>query len=267
MDLRERTVGRSPGRAHILPSVVEPAALSVRPGSAKLGQEIVKRDRHVLDEAHATVDHKLVDEAATWITAKIAVTLRLGAQAVGEYVLDRFFGTDPGLVQSRNPYKNASLRALAKKCGTPELPISRTWLTNAVGVAAMIRRLPSTARAFKELPPSYQESLLPLRDPNEVERMANEVASRDLTYRELRRVVAEERAKIPRKDSRGRPPTPVIIKFLGKLLKGFPSDRNRPAFTKADMEELDEDQRKFAVNSARLLQERLHDLVRKLRAS
>jgi hypothetical protein len=258
-------VGKSVGRTRFVPSVVEPTELTVRPVSARSGQEIGNRARLVVAEDHTTVDQTLVHEAAAWITAKIAVTLRRGAEEVGEYVLDRFFGADPMLSKSKNPYKNASLRALAQKCGTPELPISRTWLTNAVGVAVMIRRLPETARAFKELPPSYQESLLPLRDPNKVEKAANEVAARELSYRELRRFVAEERARVPKADSRGRPPMPVIVKTLGRGFKVFSFEGNKRAFSKADVDELDEEQRKAALASALTLIERLKDLVGKLK--
>ena len=54
------------------------------------------------------IDRKLVDEAATWITAELAATLNLGAQEVGEYVLDKFFHGDPEFAKSRNPHKNGS---------------------------------------------------------------------------------------------------------------------------------------------------------------
>jgi len=70
------------------------------------------------------------------------------------------FGNDPTLARSRNPHKNASFRALAEKCGTPDLPISKSWLNNAAGVASMLRQLPETAKAFKELLPSYQTARL-----------------------------------------------------------------------------------------------------------
>jgi len=85
--------------------------------------------------AVSVMDRKLVDEAARWITERVAATLKLGAQEVGEYLPDRFFRNDPTLARSRNPHKNASFRALAEKCGTPELPVSKSWLNNAVGVA------------------------------------------------------------------------------------------------------------------------------------
>jgi len=223
-----------------------------------------------LDSSNPTlrgvVDKELVDEAATWICAKVAATLKLGAQEVGEYVLDTFFRGDPDLAKSKNPRKDASFRALAEKCGTPELPVSKTWLNSAVGVALMIRQLPETARAFRELPPSYQETLLPLGDPTKVEKVAKQAVAKDLSFRELRQAVAEERAKMPRDDSRGgRPPTPVIVKTLTRSLKLFTLEGGRRSFMKAQVEELDDEQRKDALESAEGLIEKLKDLVSKLK--
>jgi len=214
----------------------------------------------------AVVDEKAVDKAAKWISEKVAATLKLGAQEVGEYVLDTFFGGDPNLAKSKNPFKHASFRALAEKCGTPELPVSKTWLSNAVGVALMIRQLPETAKAFKELPPSYQETLLPLGDPTTVEKVAKQAVAKDLSFRELRHAVAALRTKMPKDDSRGgRPPTPVIVKTLTRSLKLFTLEGGKRSFTKAQIEELDDEQRKDAIESAEGLIEKLKDLVSKLR--
>ncbi|MBN2559521.1 MAG: hypothetical protein JXQ75_01135 [Phycisphaerae bacterium] len=251
-----------------IPSIVRPTELSRRPDSSNSDLEKPgKTGRSVTAEKlkGTLVDTKLVDEAVGWISAKVAATLRRGAEDVGEYVLDMFFSSDPELAKSRNPQKNASYRALAERCATSELPVSKTWLNNAVGIAVMLRRLPGTARAFRQLPPSYQETLLPLRDPSRVEEVANKVSTKDLSYRELRKVVAEERAKTPKVDARGRPPTPAIVKALNRSLKSFAFEGNRRAFSKADVDALDEQERKRALKCAEGMIEQLRDLVRKLR--
>jgi hypothetical protein len=212
------------------------------------------------------VDEELVNQAARWISTKVAATLKLGAQEVGEYVLGTFFRGDPDHAKSKNPNKDASFRALAQKCGTPELPVSKTWLNNAVGVALIIRQLPDSATAFRELSPSYQETLLPLVDPTKVEKVAKQAVAKDLSFRELRQAVAEERAKIPKDDSRGgRPSTPVIVKTLGRSLRLFTLEVGKRSFTKAQVEELDDEQRKDALESAEELIEKLKDLVSKLK--
>jgi hypothetical protein len=258
----------------LMPHGLPPHELSERPDSSNLLRGDRRKARQVLsvgkpaaeDKASLVVlDEKAVDKAAKWISAKVAATLKLGAQEVGEYVLDTFFGGDPNLAKSKNPFKHASFRALAEKCGTPELPVSKTWLSNAVGVALMIRQLPETAKAFRELPPSYQETLLPLGDPTTVEKVAKEAVAKDLSFRELRHAVAAQRTKMPKDDSRkGRSPTPVIVKTLTRSLKLFTLEGGKRSFTKAQIEELDDEQRKDAIASAEGLIEKLKDLVSKL---
>lgn len=183
-----------------LPSVIDPLELSERSDSS--GDSPV-------------VEVELVRVAAAWITDRIASTLKRGAQEVGEYVLKTFFMDDPAFARSRDPQKNASFRVLAEKCGTPELPVSRTWLNNAVGIALVIRQLPKNARAFRLLPPSYQQTLLPLRDPIKVEMIAKHTATRELTFRQLRCLVAEERMK----EHHQRKPVPRILKILNRSAK------------------------------------------------
>ena len=266
--MRKSVAARSRDSRQFVPSIVRPTELAGRPDSSNLDLEKPSKTGHSVaaEKLRGTlVDKKLVDEAVGWIGAKVAATLRRGAEDVGNYVLDKFFGGDPELAKSKNPQKNASYRALTDRCGTSELPVSRTWLGNAVGVAVMLRRLPETARAFRQLPPSYQETLLPLRDPARIEEVADKVSTKDLSYRELRKVVAEERAKIPGVDSRGRPPTPVIAKTVNRALKLFSFEGNKRVFSKADVDALDEQERKRALKCAEGMIEQLKDLVRKLR--
>jgi len=210
-------------------------------------------------------DAELVEEAAAWIRGKVAETLKRGAEEIGGYLLDRFFHGDVEVVKSRNPHKNASFRALVEKCGTSDLPVSKTWLNNAVGIATMVRQLPQTATAFKQLPPSFQETLLPLGDPTKVEKVARQAVTKELSFRDLRDVVAEERAKIPKDDSKGRPRTPVIVKTLNRSLRVLTLEGGKRSFTKADVEELDEEQKKNARESVEFLMEKLKDLVAKLK--
>jgi hypothetical protein len=262
------TVARSAGPRGFVPSIVDPLALSERSDSGISEAENPSKARLVLAAGRGEqpgLDRKLVDEAAAWITAKIALTLRRGAEEVGEYVLDRFFSGDPELAKSRSSHKSASFRALAEKCGTPELPISKTWLNNAVGVAVMLRRLPESAQAFKRLPPSYQETLLPLRDPMKVEMVARQVAAKEMSFRELRAIVAQERAKAPKADSRGRPPIPIILKTLGRALKLFASGGGKRSFSRSEIEALDKQQRRAAKRSAEELAGRIRDLIRRLK--
>jgi hypothetical protein len=249
-----------------VPSIVQPLELSERSDSSKMAKQ-GSTDGDLAAERHslATVDWKQVEEAATWISAKIAVTLKRGAQEVGEYLLGKFFRNDCEFARSRTPHKSASFRALAEKCESPELPVSKTWLNNAVSVAALVRQLPDTAKAFKQLPPSFQETLLPLRDPAKVEKMARHAVAKHLTFRKLRQAVAEERAKLPKGAPRSRQAMPVVLKTLNDSLKLLTFAGGKRLFTKADLDGLDEEQRKEALESAEQIIERLDDLVQKLK--
>jgi len=214
----------------------------------------------------APLDEKLVEQAVTFIRKTLAETLYKGATTVGDYVLESFFDNDPARVRSKNPQKNASFRSLAEKCGTADLPISKSWLHNAVGVAVMRRLLPEGSTAFKQLPPSHQATLLPLREPAKVEKLATRAVDKKLSMRDLREIVDGEVAKAKEGETRGRRPTPVILKTLNRSLKIFTLEGGKRSFTKAMVEELDEEQTKNALKSAQGLMDRLKDLVEKLKA-
>lgn len=214
-----------------------------------------------------TIDKRLIDEAVDWIrdTALEGIKKTLGE--VGEYIIRKFFDDDVGLVRSKSPSKHASFRALAERCGSADFPVSKTWLNNAVGVAVMSRQLSSPKSAFRLLPPTLQETLLPLKDPDRVEKVAKKVIEGECTLREARKVVAQERAKLPKDEGRGRPPTPAIMKTLNRSLKLFMLEGGRRSFTRADVEDLDDDQREEAIKSAEALIERVRALVEKLRTA
>jgi hypothetical protein len=208
------------------------------------------------------VDEKLVQEAAKHIKKTIEDTLVRGATEVGSYLFEKFFNSDVERVRLQNPQKNASFRMLAEKCGTAELPVSKTWLSNAVGVAVIAKSLPSSA-SFRQLPPSHQTVLLPLREPKRVEAFAERAVSKDLSVRDLREVVQKEVAK-NKEEGRGRPPKPLIVKTLDRSLKLFTLDNGRKSFTKAQVNELSEDDAKHVRKSAEELMESLKKLLAEL---
>lgn len=213
-----------------------------------------------------TIEKKLVDEAVTWIRDTALEGIKKTLVEVGDYILKKFFNDDIDLARSKNPFKNASFRALAERCGTTDFPVSRTWLGSAVGVAMISRQLSSPKSAFRQLGPALQETLLPLKDPDRVEKVAQKVIEGEFTLREARKAVAQERAKTPKGDGRGRRPTPSIVKTLNRSLKLFTFEGGKRSFTKADVEELDEDQKKVAIKSAEALVDRVKTLVEKLKS-
>jgi hypothetical protein len=88
-------------------------------------------------DAEDAVEAEVVDEAVCRIRKILVDTVQRGAVEIGEYVFERFFAGDPGIVRSKNPRKKASFRLLAARCGTPDLPISCTWLNSAVDHATI----------------------------------------------------------------------------------------------------------------------------------
>lgn len=66
-------------------------------------------------------------------------------------------------------------------------------------------------------------------------------------------------------ESRGRAPTPVVVRTLNRSLKLFAFEAGKRSFTKADVEELDHEQRKNAIQSTEGLIEKLKDLLGKLK--
>jgi hypothetical protein len=268
-------VANAPAQTQPSPSIVHLVELSERSDSSPVavralgraqGQALIAgRTSLAYQPDLVPFDRERVDEAAAWIRVKVAATLRHGAEDVGEYVLDSFFSGDPELAKSRNPRKNASFRALADKCGTPELPVSKTWLNNAVGIAVMLRRLPEDGSAFRTLPWSYQETLLPLRDPRRVEMVAEQATKKELSFRELRKVVSTERSREPKLDNRGRPPVPPIIKTLNRSLTLLAIVRSERGISRSEIRALNARQRIAAMSSAKELIGKLNKLVRKLR--
>lgn len=215
------------------------------------------------EEQEEVVDEKLIEDSVVWIRETIAKTLYKGAMEVGGYIFDKFFDGDVEKVRQRDPKKNASFSKLVERCGTQDLPISKTWLYNAVSIVIIDRQLPKSAVAYRQLPFSHQEALVRLRDPEKVEKIAEVAYKQGLSVRDLREVVSEEIAK-EEKDPRGRKPKPVIIKTLSRSVKLFTLESGRRSFRKADIDELSDSERRTALKNAKDLITSLTSLVEKL---
>ncbi len=218
----------------------------------------------VVPEEEVKVDEELVEKAVKEIKSILAQTVIKGMIDVGAYVLKEFFNDDPELASSRNPLKNASYRSLVEKCETADMPVGKTWLNNAVGVAILTKALPEKAD-FNKLQQSKQTVLLPLHDPKKVEKVAARAVKQDLTVVELREVVRKEVEKARVKgEKRGRPPTPLIVKTLDRSLKLFTLESGRKSFTKAQVNELSDDDAKKVRESAEELMDSLKKLLAEL---
>jgi hypothetical protein len=209
------------------------------------------------------VDVQLVEDAVRHIRTVVASTVYKGAVDVGEFVLERFFGGDVDRVTSRSTRKSASFRSLAERCGTQELPISKTWLHSAVGVALMRRALPEGA-AFRLLPPSHQAILLAAREPVEIEKLAQRALAGKLSARELRRTVHVETPRRTRRASRSRHESAPVVEAMQAALALL--ERRQSWFTMACIEELSEESAAHALQVAKKVIAKLADVVDRLEA-
>ena len=216
----------------------------------------------------AKVDEKLVKEVVEHIHAILIKTLHKGLSEIGEYVFSKFFNSDPEMLHSKSHGKGVSFRSLLARCETLALPLRRSALHNAVGVAAMQHQITGKDVAYKQLPPSHQVALLPLRDPEKVEKAAKTALSKRLSVLQVKAAVKEETAKAPKdgdREKRGPKPKPLIVKTLDRSLSLFTLESGRRSFTKAHVEELNDEQAKTALKSAEGLVESLEKLIVKLR--
>ncbi len=217
----------------------------------------------LVGEIEAPVDERLVNATVTFIRKTLEETTRKGMLEVGAYLLKEFYDDNLEEVQSRNPKKRASVRRLGERCGTFELPVSKTWLNDALRLAMMTKALPATA-AFKRLPQSHQVALLPLRKPERAETVAKRVVDRvvekEFSVRELRGIVHDEVVK--NKGDLGRPNKPRIVKALDHSIRVFTLEAGkRRSFTKAEVADLSEEQADQARAQAEKLTKTLKELI------
>lgn len=214
------------------------------------------------DKIEVIVSDKLVEEAVDYINGIIKESVFTGAVKVGEYVLEKFYDNDVERVRSHNPKKDASFRKLADRC-EKDLLVSKTFLGGAVGVAVMCKLLPPGEKSYKDLPHSHQTALLPLREPKLVEEMAERAVKQEWPVRKLREQV-QKKVQASKVEGRGRPLKPLVVKTLDRSLKLFTLESGRKSFTKAQVNELSEDDAKHVREAAQELMESLKRLLTEL---
>jgi hypothetical protein len=127
----------------------------------------------MLPRSAELVDRELVERAVAHIRGELAKTVARGINEVGRYLLQTFYDDDPELYLSASPNKHASLRLLIERCESMDFPVSRTFLANALRMAAVSKDLPRAA-TFRRLPSSHQEISCDSRRP----RMSNALRPR-----------------------------------------------------------------------------------------
>lgn len=129
-----------------------------------------------------------------------------------------FYDDDPKLYFSSSARKHVSLNLLLERSGSLELPVSRTFLVNALRIAAISKDLPRSA-TFHRLPATHRIELLPLKTAANIERFASKAMASKLTVRKLRELIHEESQPGVLDLGRGRKRVPAILRKIEQCLR------------------------------------------------
>ncbi|MFC1858013.1 hypothetical protein ACFL9U_08280 [Thermodesulfobacteriota bacterium] len=138
----------------------------------------------------APVDERLVEDAVTFINAKIAENVFKGSLDIGEYVLKTFFNDDIEFACSKNRYKSISFRAL---CERRDLAVSYPTLIKMVRVAAQERFLIANRIMTDRLNYTHKRELIKLDNNAKKLSIARECINSSLSSRELVPLINEAR--------------------------------------------------------------------------
>jgi hypothetical protein len=162
----------------------------------------------------AEVDSALISKAVFEINRFYSAQGLETARAIGQYVIDTFFGGSLEVFHKRDG-GHLSFRALAKH---DDLRVSYSWLHNAVAVVEQWDLLPEDIRSA--LPFTHQKLLLPVKDTEVKVRLAREVVEKDMAKEALAKKIQKLRAK-EEGTKAGRPVLPTFVKGLTKLRKAI----------------------------------------------
>jgi hypothetical protein len=236
---------------------------------AKTKMAVVVRDAEeasehlpALPESAEKADRDLVDRAISHIRDVLSGTVSKGMEEVGQYLLREFYDDDPELYYSASPNKHASLRLLVERCESMDLPVGRTFLANALRMAAVSKGLPRGA-SFIRLPPSHRVELLRVRSPEIVERLAAKAVGSNLSVQKLRALVRKQEDRGAAKAKRGRRRTPAVLKAIEMCLRALrDEDTGRLLFRRSDIDEMTDEQRARGQAALESLEKRIADLSR-----
>lgn len=215
-----------------------------------------------LPAAAEKADKALVDRAISHIRDVVAKTVARGLDNVGSYLLREFYDDDPVLYLSSSPSKHASLSLLIQRCESLELPVSRTFLANALRMAVVTKQLPRAA-TFHKLPPSHRVELLRVRAPETLERLASKVVEGKLSVQKLRTLVQKEQEKGKDASGRGRKRSPEVLKAIEACLRVLRDEETgKLLFHRSDVTEMTDEQQAKADAALRSLEKRVADLRR-----
>jgi hypothetical protein len=174
-------------------------------------------------------------------------------------LLREFYDDDPELYRSTSPMKHASLSLLIERCESLELPVSRTFLANALRVAAVQKQLPRGAM-FRSLPPSHRVELVRVGEPDKIERLASKAIGGRLSVQKLRTLVQREQDKA-KGAQRGRKRSPEVLKAIERCLRALRDEESgKLLFQRSDVSGLTDEQQAKALAALSSLAQRVAEL-------
>lgn len=160
-----------------------------------------------------SVDAELLDKAVAVIN-RIYVSKGLEtARAIGNYVVEAFFGGDLESFGQRQK-KHVTFRALAER---EDLHVAYNTIWYSVAVLDQLRLLPEDVA--EALPLSHHKLLLPVADADVKAKLAAKAVEEKLSSREFAEVVKAARVAQSGKPRGGRPPLPAVVKGIRRLQK------------------------------------------------
>jgi hypothetical protein len=218
----------------------------------------------VLPASAEKADKALVERAVAHVREVVATTIARGLDEIGTYLLRVFYDDEPALYYTASPNKHASLNLLVERCESLELPVSRTFLANALRMAAVTKQLPRAA-SFHRLPPSHRVELLRVRAPERLERLASKAVEGKLSVQKLRSLVQKEQDKSKDASGRGRKRTPQVLRAIESCLRALDDqETGKLLVRRADVAEMTAIQKARADAALRSLEKRVVELRRLL---
>jgi hypothetical protein len=216
----------------------------------------------VLPRSAEKVDRDLVERSVSHIRDVLAKTVTRGMDDVGRYVLQEFYDGDPELYFSASPNKHASLRLLIERCESMDFPVSRTFLGNALRMAAVTKGLPRAA-TFNRLPPSHRVELLRVKVPETLERLATKAVDGKLSVQKLRTLIQKEDERSKAASGRGRKRTPEVLKAIETCLRALRDEETgRLLFRRSDLDAMTDEQVTRGQAALATLEKRVAELQR-----
>jgi hypothetical protein len=183
--------------------------------------------------AEPRIDEPLVERSLALIEAHV-IERDASRRAIGEHILDAYFGGDSSLARSKNPQKPKSFTALATRAEA-QFGWDESDFRYAVRIAITYRDLPSAVR--DQIPASSLAALASIQDITEMRRLAARIASGEIRGEAAREAIAEAGASEARG---GRPRIPPALRAGQRAIRAVLRLEDDADMSAGRMRELDE---------------------------